>query len=71
MKLAELMPDDDFAPEDGAIEVRGDRWVVHADRLDDTRIPGTLRDVVRSKVDGLDPLERSVLEKAAAGATSG
>ncbi len=48
-----------------AIEVRGDRWVVHADRLDDTRIPGTLRDVVRSKLERLDPLERSVLEKAA------
>jgi tetratricopeptide (TPR) repeat protein len=50
--------------ERGAIEVRGDRWVVHAERLDDTRIPGTLRDVVRSKLDRLGELERSVLQKA-------
>ncbi|MCB9522223.1 MAG: tetratricopeptide repeat protein [Myxococcales bacterium] len=50
--------------ERGAIEIRGDRWLVHADRLDDTRIPGTLRDVVRSKLERIDALERSVLEKA-------
>lgn len=52
--------------ERGAIEAEGDRWIVRADRLGDTRIPGTLRDVVRSKLARLGPTERRVLEKAAA-----
>ncbi len=51
--------------ERGAIEVGGERWTVHPEKLDDTRIPGSLRDVVRSKLARLSPLERRVLEKAA------
>lgn len=48
-----------------AIDIDGERWVINPDLLDDTRIPGTLRDVVRSKLDRLSPLERGLLEKAA------
>jgi adenylate cyclase len=51
--------------ERGAVEISDDGWRVHAELLDDTRIPGSLRDVVRSKIERLSPLERSVLEKAA------
>ncbi len=51
--------------ERGAIGTESDRWVVHVDRLGDTRIPGTLRDVVRSKLGKLGALEKRVLEKAA------
>ncbi len=51
--------------ERGVIQVDGDRWTVHPEKLDDTRIPVGLRDVVRSKLARLSPLERRVLEKAA------
>lgn len=48
-----------------AIDIEDEAWVIRPDLLDDTRIPGTLRDVVRSKLDRLSPLERGLLEKAA------
>lgn len=51
--------------ERGAIDIESEQWRIHADQLDDTRIPGTLRDVVRSKLERLGPLERGLLEKAA------
>lgn len=51
--------------ERGAIEIDGPAWVLHDDRLD-ARIPSSLRDVVRSKLGRLSPLDRTVLEKAAA-----
>ncbi len=51
--------------ERGAIEVGHSEWQVHPDRLDE-RVPGTLRDVVRTKLARLGALERRVLEKAAA-----
>ncbi len=51
--------------EQGAIEVGERTWRVHAERLDE-RVPGTLRDVVRTKLARLGGLERRILEKAAA-----
>jgi tetratricopeptide (TPR) repeat protein len=51
--------------EGGAIERVPDGWRVHPERLVDVRIPGTLRDVVKTKLGRLGLLERSVLEKAA------
>ena len=52
--------------ERGAIDPTTTPWSVDADRLDDTRIPGTLRDLVRSKLARLEPLEQRILAKAAA-----
>lgn len=50
----------------GAIERLPDGgWRVHTARLVDTRIPGTLRDVVKAKLARLGAVERSILEKAA------
>ncbi|MEZ4472541.1 MAG: tetratricopeptide repeat protein [bacterium] len=51
--------------ERGAVEIGDEGWHIHAELLDDTRIPGTLRDVVRTKIERLSALERAVLEKAA------
>ena len=51
--------------ESGAIERTAEGWAVHTDRLVDVRIPGTLRDVVKTKLQRLGALERGVLEKAA------
>ena len=51
--------------ERGAIDIEGPQWQIRPELLDDTRIPGTLRDVVRSKLDRLSPLERGLLERAA------
>ena len=50
--------------ERGAIDTTVTPWKVDRDQLDDTRIPGTLRDLVRTKLSRLEPLERRVLEKA-------
>jgi tetratricopeptide (TPR) repeat protein len=52
--------------ERGAIEIDGDGWIIHRDRLEDTRIPRNLRDVVRSKLARLRDDERAFLERAAA-----
>ena len=49
----------------GAIEPGVEKWTVHPERLDE-RVPGTLRDTVRTKLSQLGALERRVLEKAAA-----
>jgi len=51
--------------ERGAVALGEEGWQIHAELLDDTRIPGSLRDVVRSKIERLSPIERTVLEKAA------
>ena len=51
--------------ERGAIEVGHSEWRVHPQHLDE-RVPGTLRDVVRTKLARLGTLERRVLEKASA-----
>ena len=51
--------------EGGAIERAGDGWTIHPELLVDVRIPGTLRDVVKTKLQRLGPLERGILEKAA------
>lgn len=41
------------------------RWAIDATRLDEVRIPLTVTEVVASRIDRLEPLERSCLEAAA------
>ena len=48
----------------GAIDVRGERWVVVPDRLVATRVPQTLAGVVQARLDELPPEEKLALQQA-------
>jgi predicted ATPase len=54
----------------GVLEVTDDfeeeRWKVHADRLDDVKLPLTVQDAVQARIASLAPEERELLERAAA-----
>jgi predicted ATPase/class 3 adenylate cyclase len=48
----------------GAIETGAERWTLHPDRLQATRVPGTLTGVLQARLDGLPALERKALQQA-------
>jgi predicted ATPase/class 3 adenylate cyclase len=51
--------------EDGVIVVGEPRWRVTLERLDSVRVPPTLTGVLQSRLDGLPPLEREIMHRAA------
>ncbi len=51
--------------EDGVIVKGPDYWQVQEGRLAEVRIPPTLTGVLQARLDGLPPLEREVLQRAA------
>ncbi len=56
--------------EAGVLEVTGapedERWIVHADRLDQVEVPLTVQDAVQARIAALGAEERGLLERAAA-----
>lgn len=51
--------------EDAVILKGAQKWVVALERLSHTRVPPTLTGVIQARLDGLPPLERAVLQRAA------
>ena len=51
--------------EAGVIEKDDDRWTVHEQKIDRTRVPATLRGVLQARLDTLEPDERQALQQAA------
>lgn len=48
----------------GAIETGAERWTLHPERLQATRVPATLTGVLQARLDGLPALERRALQQA-------
>ena len=51
--------------EDGVIEKGEDQWYVELERLAEVRVPPTLTGVLQARLDGLPPVERETLQRAA------
>ncbi|MGG5258117.1 ATP-binding protein, partial [Phycicoccus avicenniae] len=48
----------------GVVEPGGGGWRVRAERIGSLRVPVTLRGVLQARLDGLEPAERQVLQRA-------
>ncbi|REK23689.1 MAG: hypothetical protein DWQ40_02055 [Actinobacteria bacterium] len=50
--------------DEGVIEVGGEEWAFHVERLNSTTIPGTLTGVLQARLDSLPRSERSALQRS-------
>ncbi len=63
-ELVQMLLDDGVITRESAVPGASEQWLLHQDRLDAARIPGTLVGVLQARLDSLTSAERRTLQHA-------